>query len=107
MVKLNRHVVDLFEVKEEEKDELFEIMRKLRNAVKDLFKPDLFNYASLGNQVQHLHVHLVPRYKEKIIFENIEFGDENWGRNFSPHGEQKLPQSILNKLREQIKQKLE
>jgi len=107
MIKLNRHIVDLFDITEGERNELFKIMRKLRAAIKDLFKPDLFNYASLGNTVPHLHIHFVPRYKDKRVFENIEFKDGNWGRNFSPHGEQKLPSPVLDKLREEIKRKLE
>ena len=32
-------------------------------AISDACRPDLMNYASLGNVVPHLHWHLVPRYK--------------------------------------------
>jgi diadenosine tetraphosphate (Ap4A) HIT family hydrolase len=33
------------------------------------FAPDHMNYESLGNVVPHLHVHLVPRYRD----------DPRWG----------------------------
>jgi len=107
IIKLNRHIVDLFDITIKERNELFRIIRQLRKSLKDLLKPNLFNYASLGNKVRHLHVHVVPRYKNKRSFEDIKFMDKNWGRNFSPHGEQKLPTDILDKLRELIKQKLQ
>jgi len=98
--------VDLFDINQKEKNELFEIMRKIRNALKKLFQPDLFNYASLGNEVQHLHFHLIPRYKTKRIFEGVEFVDKNWGRNCWPHEEQELSVPTLNKLRQAIKNEL-
>ncbi len=107
MVQLNRHVIDLFDITVEERSELFEIMKKLRNALSGLFKPDLFNYASLGNMVEHLHIHVIPRYKEKRTFEGIEFTDNRWGDNYSPYDMGfKIPDSVLDKLRELIKQKL-
>ncbi len=107
MVKLNRHVIDLFDITEEEMSELFEITKKLRNALNELFKPDLFNYASLGNVVAHLHIHVIPRYKEKRTFRGIEFTDKRWRDNYSPYEKEfKTPTSVLNELRESIRKKL-
>lgn len=103
VIKLNRHIVDLFDITQKERNELFRVMKRLRNALKKLFQPDLFNYASLGNEVQHLHFHLIPRYKTERFFGNIKFLDKNWGKNCWPHGEKELPTSILNKLRKTIK----
>lgn len=106
MVKLQRHIVDFFDTTEQEKAELFGIMKRLKGVLTDLFKPDLFNYASFGNEVRHLHIHLIPRYKNKRVFKGIEFIDERWGHNYSPYEKLKLSRLIFNKLREQIKQKL-
>ena len=108
MVKLNRHIVDLFDTTREERDELFEIMTELRNALKELFKPDLFNYATLGNIVKHLHMHFIPRYKEKRLFKGIEFIDKRWGQNYAPYNKEfKIQISVLNELKELIEQKLQ
>lgn len=107
MVKLNRHLVDLFDIKKEEREELFEVMKQLRNALKQLFKPDLFNYSSLGNEVRHLHIHFIPRYEEKRTFQGIEFVDERWGHHYKPYNKEfKIPQDVLDELKNLIKQKL-
>jgi len=108
MVKLNRHIIDLCETKQKEREELFEVLVKLRDALKELFSPDLFNYALLGNVVNHLHVHFIPRYKEERKFKGIRFLDERWGKNYAPYNREfKIPISVLNELRGLIKQKLQ
>ena len=44
-------------------------VKKIGAVLNDLLKPDLINYALLGNHVQHVHWHIIPRYKN----------DGNWG----------------------------
>jgi len=44
-------------------------LKKVGKVINDLFKPDLINYALLGNHIQHVHWHIIPRYKN----------DDNWG----------------------------
>lgn len=106
-INLNRHIVDLFDINEEERKELFEVMIKLRNAMKELFKPDLFNYASLGNTDRHLHLHFIPRYAGKREFDGVEFVDEKWGKNYTPYNKEfKIPNSVFNNLRKLIKEKI-
>lgn len=105
-IKLNRHIIDLFDASQKERDELNKIIPKLRNALKELFNPDLFNYASLGNHIRHLHIHFIPRYRRKRKFKNIEFKDKRWGKNFTPYKEFKIPSHTLYELRDLIKGKL-
>lgn len=108
IVKLNRHIVDLFDIKKEEREELFEVMKQLRNALKQMFKPDLFNYSSLGNEVQHLHIHFIPRYEKKRTFKGVEFVDERWGHHYKPYNKEfKIPDLVLDELKELIKQGLQ
>jgi diadenosine tetraphosphate (Ap4A) HIT family hydrolase len=107
MIKLNRHLVDLFDINQEEWDEVFEITKKLRDVLKGLFHPDLFNYASLGNVAAHLHIHVIPRYKDKREFEGIDFFDKRWGDNYSPYDRDfEIPDNVFEKLRESIREKL-
>jgi diadenosine tetraphosphate (Ap4A) HIT family hydrolase len=78
-------VTDLLEISSEEREELFNIAKVLRLCLSALFKPDLFNYASLGNVDPALHIHLIPRYKEPRVFDSLNFTDTNWGKNYSPY----------------------
>jgi len=48
------------------RDEFTAFMAEARQAARAIagaFRPDLMNYASLGNVMPHLHWHLVPRYR--------------------------------------------
>ena len=73
-----------------------------------LFQPDLFNYASLGNEIRHLHIHVVPRYKKQRIFQGIEFIDKKWNYFYKPYKKRQLPNGkiVLNELRRQIRKRL-
>jgi diadenosine tetraphosphate (Ap4A) HIT family hydrolase len=83
-VVLKRHAEDLFEITDQEKDELFKVMRSLKSSLKNSFNPDLMNYSSLGNELKHLHIHVIPRYERPVEFAGVTFTDERWGQNPSP-----------------------
>ncbi len=108
IIKLNRHLVDFFEVTEEEREELFgTVVPELKVALKRSFDPDLFNYASLGNCVRHLHLHVIPRYKDEREFEDVVFRDRNWNSHYKPYDEDfevsdEVRHSIATELRENI-----
>jgi diadenosine tetraphosphate (Ap4A) HIT family hydrolase len=40
------------------------------HALRDLLKPDKMNIATLGNQVPHLHWHVIPRFAGDSHFPN-------------------------------------
>jgi len=65
-----------------------------------IFKPDRFNYFQLGNENNQLHIHAIPRYMEKRIFETIEFHDKKWGENPFPINKNKnLSLKVLERIR--------
>jgi diadenosine tetraphosphate (Ap4A) HIT family hydrolase len=65
--------------------ELQTITRSLTGAISDAFHADMFNYASLGNIIKHVHLHVVPRYAKSVKFGALSFHDHNWGSNYSPY----------------------
>lgn len=101
------NALDFLEMSHEEKEEFFDIGQKVKQVLKEVFNPDLMNYASLGNIDSHLHVHFIPRYKDARVFAGVEFVDERWGMNHAPYDyDFKLPEEVLFKIRDAIRAKL-
>ena len=83
VVVLKRHLVDLVGLSVKERNEFFDtVLPDLTTCLNQTFSPDLLNYAQLGNDCEHLHIHCVPRYKEPVLFEGEEFVDEYWGETY-------------------------
>jgi len=77
---------DMVELNQDEIDELWDILKFLKYTVyPNTWKPDIINYAFLGNDVQHCHLHVIPRYKSdrQIKINGELFQDENFGHNYS------------------------
>jgi len=77
---------DMVELNQAEIDELWDILNFLKYTVyPNTWKPDIINYAFLGNDVQHCHLHVIPRYKSdrQIKINGEIFQDENFGHNYS------------------------
>lgn len=100
-------VVDLMDATEDEQKELFIVGRAIKNALAQLFQPDLMNYAALANEARHLHIHFIPRYASPRTFDGIQFIDERWGKNYAPYNyDFKTPEITLMKIRDLIREKL-
>ena len=74
--------LDLADATTEEQEELFLVLRDLREAAEKIFEPDKFNYSFLGNETHHLHCHFVPRYARPKIFMDVVFEDKLYGHNY-------------------------
>ena len=79
IVALRRHEDDFLALKAEERAEMWEVARAVRDAILRCFAPDHFNYQVLGNSVRHVHMHLTPRYIAPREFAGMTFTDEHWG----------------------------
>jgi len=103
---LNRHFEDFSEINKNERDELFEIMKRSKEVITDLFEPDMFSYYVAGNIVPHLHMHLIPRYNHEVEFEGFKFKDEFFGQNHSFYPRDfKIEEDLFNKIKDKIKSK--
>ena len=77
---------DMTVLTSDEREELWDIiLPEIKEVYAQTFEPDKLNFAFLGNDEEHCHLHVVPRYKtEKVItFEGIEFVDRNYGHNYA------------------------
>lgn len=70
IVALNGHVNEIFELTETERKRFFDDVSVVANILKNTFLADKVNYGIYGDTVSHLHVHLVPKYKQ-----DNDFGD--------------------------------
>ncbi|EJF34146.1 histidine triad protein [Weissella koreensis KCTC 3621] len=70
IVALNGHVNEIFELTETERKRFFDDVSIVASILKNTFLADKVNYGIYGDMVSHLHVHLVPKYKD-----DIDFGD--------------------------------
>ena len=81
-IALYRHEEDLFHLRQLELNELWSLAAKARGALRELFQADHFNFAFLGNNDRHLHMHIVPRYRGTRFFAGLVFDDKAWGHHY-------------------------
>lgn len=80
---LKRHIEDPWQMSAAEWDELRPLAARLRLALIQLFQPDHFNYAFLQNQDAHVHLHIIPRYATKRVFNGQFFSDGQLGMHYN------------------------
>ena len=62
---------------EEERNGFFADVALVSKAMQELFNPDKINYGIFGDGVPHVHMHIVPKYKDQL----------QWGHFFWDKGE--------------------
>jgi len=97
---------DLADATQGEQQELFEVLKDLREAVGEAFGADWSNYAFLGNETRHLHCHFIPRYASDREFAGIKFTDERWGHNYRTDHGFVTPDDVLEKIKIKLKKVL-
>lgn len=68
LVISKRHIASYFDLSNNEKHELVEIIDTLQRYLSDTYSPDGFNVGfndgkCAGQTVQHFHLHIIPRYE--------------------------------------------
>lgn len=72
IVAYKDHVGEIIDISEDERNLFISDVCRAANALHKAFNPDKVNYGAYGDTGCHLHIHLVPKYKD---------GDE-WGGIF-------------------------
>ena len=65
IVASKHHVSEIIELTEEEQQAFFRDVAKTAKAIHEAFHPDKVNYGMYGDTGHHLHMHLVPKYKDE------------------------------------------
>ena len=71
LIITKRHVPSYFEMKPEEVQAMFEMLRHMRSELKKQHNPSGFNIQvndgkAAGQIIFHTHMHLIPRYGETV-----------------------------------------
>ncbi len=107
IIALNRPAeIDWLDLEDADYTEYFRIARRCKQALTELFAPDMFNHATLRNEWRQQHVHLIPRYIEKREFAGLVFEDKRWGKNWPPYDKVSLPMEKLMEIRAAISAKM-
>ena len=97
IVAYKDHVSEIVDISEEERNRFFADVAKAARAIHKAFQPDKVNYGAYGDTGCHLHMHIVPKYKD---------GDE-WGGTFQMNPDKVyLTDEEYEAMAEQIRQAL-
>ena len=66
IVAYKDHVSEILNISDEERNRFFADVNKAAKAIHKAFCPDKVNYGAYGDTGCHLHVHLVPKYKDEF-----------------------------------------
>ena len=64
IVAYKDHVSEIVNITDEERSAFFADVDRAAKAIHAVFHPDKLNYGAYGDTGCHLHVHLVPKYKD-------------------------------------------
>ncbi|MCR5477753.1 MAG: HIT family protein [Lachnospiraceae bacterium] len=97
IVACKRHVDDLTDLTAQERAQFTEDLNRVAEVVHEIFQPDKVNFGAYGDTMHHMHVHVVPKYRDGY----------EWGGVFAmnPH-ENEPSEAELDRLVEQIRAKL-
>jgi diadenosine tetraphosphate (Ap4A) HIT family hydrolase len=96
LIIYGKHVTELYHLILEDRQQCFEEMVRVAEALDKSFHPDKMNYFIFGNVVAHLHWHLIPRYKD----------DPSWGGPVDFTLKKKLKDEEYKELIENIRRNL-
>jgi len=97
VVVYKEHIGEIVDISEEERNAFMADVTKVAKAIHKTFQPDKLNYGMYGDTGCHLHMHLVPKYKD---------GDE-WGGIFQMNPQKTfLTEEEYTKMAEELKSNL-
>ena len=65
------HTVELYELSDEQRNLFMEDVATVAKAIAKTFNPTKINYGAFSDTLSHLHVHIVPKYKDGYGFGNV------------------------------------
>ena len=66
IVAYQDHVSEIVDISDENRNRFFADVNRAAKAIHKVFHPDKINYGAYGDTGCHLHMHLVPKYKDEF-----------------------------------------
>lgn len=89
----NAHVREMTDLRPRERDAILSVVFTVEEVLRELIHPYKINLASLGNQVPHLHWHVIPRFRD-----DAHFPDSVWSARQRPGRPHPLARAELQRL---------
>lgn len=97
IVAYKDHVSEIVNISDDERNRFFADVNRAAKAIHKVFQPDKVNYGAYGDTGCHLHMHLVPKYKDEF----------EWGGTFAMNpGQKYLTDAEYEEMIEKIKANL-
>jgi diadenosine tetraphosphate (Ap4A) HIT family hydrolase len=74
-VELLAHVKEMTDLAPAQRARMMKTVFAVETAIREIFKPDKINLASLGNKTPHIHWHVIPRFENDKHFPNSHWGE--------------------------------
>lgn len=94
VVVLKRHVTELYDLDRDERAALMDAVSEVARAVAAVYAAVKMNYALLGNQLPHIHWHLIPRAADDPVPRDPVWTHAHVPRALSP-GDQRTRIAVL------------
>jgi diadenosine tetraphosphate (Ap4A) HIT family hydrolase len=102
---VRRHLEAVPELSSAEWTDLHAQIARTTEMLTRVFTPNHFNYAFLQNQDRHVHLHVIPRYAEPRLFEQIVFEDPDYPHHYAvPAPVRRLPDNLFAELANRLGQ---
>lgn len=85
-VIVNRHAREMTDLAAPERERLMRVVFACELALRELLRPDKINLASLGNQVPHLHWHVIARHRDDRHFPDAVWAPPRRAGTAAPTG---------------------
>ena len=87
------HVAEIQDLNDQERNAFMKDVSDAAKAIQKAYNPDRINYGAYGDTLGHLHIHLVPKYKDGF----------EWGGTFVMNTNEYASDEEINKVVEDLK----
>jgi diadenosine tetraphosphate (Ap4A) HIT family hydrolase len=76
LVPMRNDIVEITDFNKIDYDLFNTEVKKVAKTIQDVFNPDKLNIATIGNIVPQLHMHIIARFRNDMVFPKTVWGNE-------------------------------